>query len=499
MVAPVAPNNVDTLPAARPGRDNSCTAPFADARLPLCVDLDGTLTPTDLLLESALALIKKNPLYLFLCFVWLLGGKSNLKEQIARRVTLDVDALPYNQALVSYLEQERIKGRPLYLCTAANQRFAYQVAAHFHFFDGVLASTASCNLSGRIKALTLVDRFGTQGFDYCGNEVKDVPIWQQARRAIVIGGEGIAAIARRVNQPIIFFEQERRLLRLACKEMRIYQWVKNLLIFVPLLAAHAIADDGKLGATVLAFLSFSLCASSVYLLNDMLDLDADRHHARKRNRPFASGQLPLSFGLGLMAILLAAAAALAALLPLSFIGILAAYLVLTMVYSFRLKRLILVDVFVLASLYTVRIVAGGAATGIALSSWLILFSILIFLSLAMVKRYAELDAAVGKDEAAAGRGYVCHDMEILRSLGTAAGYLAVLVLALYMNSPEVNVLYSRPQALWLLFVLLLYWISRMWVFAFHGKMDDDPIVFAFRDRTSLAVIGLCIGSVILAT
>ena len=456
--------------------------------LPLCVDLDGTLTHTDLLLESLLLLVRRNPLYLFLAFAWLLGGKAHFKEQIARRVTMNMGSLPYNAALVDYLREESAKGRELYLCTGSNHRFAEKIAAHFGFFKGVVASDGDRNLTGRNKAETLVGMFGQKGFDYAGNESADIPVWKQARTAIVVGDRGIAAAAHKVSQSVMVFSHKRALLKLILKEMRVYQWVKNVLVFVPLLASHQFVYLQQATSAAIAFLAFSLCASSVYLLNDMLDLEADRAHTRKRNRPFASGHLPLSLGVVLMGVLLVSSLALAAFAGLNFVGVLFIYFVLTLAYSFVLKRQTLIDVFALAGLYTIRIVAGGAACGIELSSWLTLFSVTLFLSLAMVKRYAELDAAFKAGKSiAAGRGYVTGDVEMLRSLGTGAGYLASLVLALYINSPEVSKLYSHPQVLWLLSGLTLYWISRVWFVAFHGKMHDDPIVFAFKDKVSIVV------------
>ncbi|WP_027795709.1 UbiA family prenyltransferase [Paraburkholderia acidipaludis] len=472
---------------------------MSNATIPLCVDLDGTLTTTDFLLESVLVLFKQNPLAIFLCFVWLLRGKAYLKDQIARRVTIDVGVLPYNPALVDYLRSARSAGRPLYLCTASNQRFASQVADHLGFFSGVLASNARMNLRGKEKADALVEQFGEHGFDYCGDALADVPVWRRARQAIVVGDPQIAAAARKVNAEIVFFEIKRRWLPLILKEMRVHQWVKNVLIFVPLLTAHRFTDPQAVFATCVAFLSFSLGASSVYLLNDMLDLDADRRHARKRSRPFASGNLPLSLGIVLTIVLLGAAGTLATLLPWEFRAVLAAYMAATVAYSFFLKRLTLVDVFTLACLYTVRVIAGGACNHIALSYWLILFCVPIFLSLAMLKRYVELEAILkqGKTEAA-GRGYITQDMSILRSFGTAAAYLAVLVLALYLNSPELKLLYRHPQLLWAVFALTLYWVSRIWMLAFRGQMHDDPIVFTFKDRASCSVIGLCCVCMVLA-
>ncbi|WP_129572358.1 UbiA family prenyltransferase [Caballeronia glathei] len=468
--------------------------------VPLCVDLDGTLTRTDVLVESFLVLVKKNPVYLLLCIGWLLHGKANLKEQIAQRVSLDVSLLPYNARFVDFLREQRSTGRDLYLCTASNQRFAEQVATYFGFFKGVLASDEARNLSGNTKAGALSAEFGVHGFDYCGDALADVPVWKESRHAIVVGNRHIAAAAEKVNKTIVFFEQKRSLVRLTIREMRVYQWVKNLLIFVPLLASHRFTERDTVIAEVIAFFAFSFCASAVYLLNDMLDLDADRRHTSKRNRPFASGQLSLVWGMVLTLMLLAAAAGLAVLSAPEFRLVLAGYFAVTIAYSFILKRMMLVDVFTLAALYATRVLAGGAAGNIPLSDWLIMFSVMIFLSLAMVKRYTELDALLRDGKVSAtGRGYVTQDLGILRSFGTASGYVAVLVLALYLNSTDVRALYPHPRALWVLFGLLMYWISRMWMLAFRGQMHDDPIVFAIRNRHSLIVISLCVATVVAAS
>ncbi|MFM0203756.1 UbiA family prenyltransferase [Paraburkholderia fungorum] len=473
---------------------------MAEASIPLCVDLDGTLTHTDLLVESFLLLLKRNPLYIFLCFAWLLHGKANLKAQIASRVAIDVSLLPYNAKLLEFLYSQKSSGRDLYLCTSSHKQFAEQVATHFGFFKGVMASDGEHNLTGANKAGALSAEFGTHGFDYCGNARADVPVWKKCRYAIVVGSQHIAAAAEKVSSTILHIDDKRSLVGLVVREMRVYQWIKNLLIFVPFLASHRFFDIHTIVSETIAFVSFSMCASSIYLMNDMLDLEADRRHTRKRNRPFASGQLPLVFGVFVMTVLIAIAVCLAALLSPLFQLVLAGYFAITLAYSFCLKRMMLVDVFTLAALYTTRIVAGGAAGNIPLSNWLIMFSVLIFLSLAMIKRYTELDALLREGKgSAAGRGYITQDLGILRSFGTASGYVAVLVLALYMDSSDVKVLYRHPQALWLLFGLLLFWISRMWMMAFRGQMLDDPIVFAIRNRVSVLIISLCVATVVIAS
>ncbi len=462
-----------------------------DTQPPLCVDLDGTLIHSDLLLESVLLLLKRNLLYLLLLPVWLLRGKSVLKAEVASRVELNPAALPYNRELLEWLQSEHSCGRSLWLCTAANQRLAERVAAHVGLFAGVMASDRGTNLAGENKAVQLVNRFGERGFDYAGNERRDAAIWDHARGAIVAnGGAALETFAARHAKVLRTFPSRGNTLRASLRALRPHQWAKNVLILVPLFAAHRVADPGSLAAGLLAVVAFCLCASSVYVLNDLLDLEADRAHPRKSKRPFAAGDLSILKGLALAPVLLGAAVLIAAFLPLKFQLVFATYYALTLAYSFVLKGRVLIDALALAGLYTLRIITGAAAVSVPLSFWLLLFSVFLFLSLAFVKRFAELDALRRQQRLrAAGRGYHVEDLQLLQSLGTAAGYLSVLVLALYINSPEVADLYRRPKVIWLLCVLMLYWISRVWMKAQRGTMHDDPVVFALKDRPSL-LIGL---------
>ncbi|MBC7701994.1 UbiA family prenyltransferase [Aquabacterium sp.] len=456
--------------------------------IPLCVDLDGTLIHSDLLFESFLLLVKQNPLYLFLVPLWLLGGKAKLKAEIARRVQLNGAALPYSESFVDWLKAQKSQGREIWLCTASDQRMAQAVAHHVGLFDGVLASDGQTNLSGSNKAQQLVQRFGERGFDYCGNHHVDLKVWQHARAAIVVNAKpGLEASARACTQVDAVFQPPKSGIKVALKALRVHQWAKNALIFVPLAAAHRLQDMPTLVAGLVAFVAFSLCASSVYLLNDMLDLEAARQHPRKCKRPFAAGTLSLLFGLVAAPVLLLISLALAlALLPLKFLAVLGAYYLVTLAYSFGLKRLVMIDVLTLAGLYTVRIVAGAAATGIPLSFWLLLFAIFIFLSLAIVKRYAELLAMRKQGQLkASGRGYQVEDLALLQSLGSSSGYISILVLALYVNSPDIAVLYGHPKVVWMLCPIMLYWVSRVWMQTHRGHMHDDPLVFALKDRVSL--------------
>lgn len=458
-------------------------------KVPLCVDLDGTLIHSDLLFESALLLVKRNPLFIFRMLGWLLRGKAALKAEIAARVVLNAASLPYNRQLVEWLKLEHLSGRSLWLCTATHSTLAERVAEHLGIFAGVLASDGQSNLAGDAKAQRLIERFGARGFDYCGNERRDLAVWSHANGAIVVSaGASLERAAAGVTSVVRSFPSQTSFLRAAIRALRPHQWVKNALIAVPLLAAHGSRDAHSMLAVLLAIVAFCACASSVYILNDLLDLEADRAHQRKRKRPFASGDLSIAAGLAAFPVLLVLGVLIALLLPVKFQLVFAGYYALTCAYSFGLKGRVIVDAIALAGLYTIRVIAGAAAAGVPLSFWLLLFSVFLFLSLAFVKRYAELDALRRRQGLrAVGRGYHVEDLAVLQSLGTAAGYLSVLVLALYINSPEVSALYARPKMIWLLCVLVLYWISRVWMKAQRGEMHDDPVVFALKDRPSLAV------------
>ena len=456
--------------------------------VPLCVDLDGTLIRSDTLLEAILLLLKMNPLFALLLPLWTLRGRAHLKTQIARRVALNAATLPYHTQLLSWLESEHETGRALWLCTASHESLAQPVAVHLGLFEGIIASDGQVNRQGAARAHALLARFGEQGFDYCGNELRDVLVWRYARGAIVVGGVALETTAARHTTLVRSFAGARIAIRNVLRALRPHQWAKNALLLVPLMAAHRLGDPPAVLAAALAVIAFCLCASSVYVLNDLFDLQADRAHPRKCTRPFACGELPIGFGLTLSATLLVLGASLAAFLPAFFALAFAGYYVLTLAYSLSLKGRVIVDALVLAGLYTMRIIAGAAAIRVVPSFWLLLFSVFLFLSLAFVKRFAELDALRRQQRLrAVGRGYHVEDLPVLQSLGTAAGYLSVLVLALYINSPAIESLYRRPRVIWLLCVLMLYWISRVWMKAQRGTMHDDPVVFALKDRMSLTV------------
>lgn len=476
---------------AIPSHQSASSVPQAD-RVPLCVDLDGTLLGSDLMAEALIRFLKPNPLRALSVAAWLLRGVARLKAELAARIEIDAATLPVHDAFLEWLRGQKRAGRRLILCTAADERAAHRIAAHFGVFDEVIASDAETNLSGRVKALRLVARFGDQGFDYAANERKDLHVWMRARSAIIVAPRRL--LQRLAAEPIAIertFEIESGDWRAWLAALRPHQWAKNLLLFAPIAAAHRLDDVQGLLACALAFFLFSLCASGGYLINDLLDLDSDRAHPRKRTRPFASGRVPLIHGVAAACALIGGSLVIAALtLPLLFVATLALYLLTSLWYSVALKRIAMVDVLALAGLYSVRIVAGAAAVSVAPSFWLLALSMFLFLSLAAAKRYAELRGAQDSGRTAApGRGYAVTDLPMLHSTGMTAGYLAVLVLALYVNSGA-SLMYSRPQFMWLLCPLLLYWTTRIWLKTFRGQMHDDPVVFALTDRPSLLVFGL---------
>ena len=461
---------------------------------PLIVDLDGTLLRSDLLIESAFLFLRDSPQRFWMPFSWLAQGKAVLKQRLAQETQIDVSRLPFSLKVMGLISEARALGRTVVLATASDRELAEAVATHLKLFDEVLASDGKRNRSATRKRDVLVERFGERGFDYVGNAHDDLPSLAVARRGFLIDPQpGVERRAKRLDTQVeVLGTGGERPLMAWLKALRLHQWLKNLLIFVPLLSAHQISDPLLLWKGGLAFLFFGLCASSVYLLNDLFDLPEDRQHPLKRERAFAAGRISIKAGLLMVPVLLVSAFLGAIwLLPLEFVGTLGAYYLLTLAYSLDLKRRVIVDVMTLAALYTIRVIAGVAAFGLTLTFWILAFSMFMFLSLAMVKRYAELHAAaeLGSVEQTPGRGYRPSDMGVVAVLGAVSGYLAVLVLALYIHDEGTVHLYARPEIIWLAVPLLLFWISRVWMLAHRGQMNEDPLLFAVRDRVSL-VVGL---------
>jgi len=470
-------------------------------QLPLCVDLDGTLVHSDMLLESFIRLLRQKFLYIFFLPFWLLKGKSCLKHEIAARVSIDYGCLPYNRKVIAYLEKEKKKGRSIVLVTAADKIIAEAIAAHLYLFDKVLASTDRLNLKGKQKAAVLVEKYGEKGFDYIGNEAVDRHIWKHAVTAISVNqGRSLRRILSESGKvEYLETDTEKSFFRNSLRALRPHQWAKNILVFVPLLLAHSYFDESRVLSTLIAFVSFCLCASTVYIFNDLMDLDADRQHPEKKNRPFAAGDLSILSGLVLSALLLLLSAFLAFNISSGYTLVFAIYFLTTTAYSLGLKSVALLDVFILAGLYTLRVLAGTFSADVELSFWLLAFSLFIFFSLAMLKRYSELyNLEQREKKKMVIRGYSTDDKDILALLGVASGYISVLVLALYITTPEHMVEYRNPEFLWIVFPALLYWISRVWLLACRGKMNEDPVLFALRDVPSYFIVLIAATGVALA-
>jgi len=484
---------------------------------PLCVDLDGTLVKSDTLVDTVIVLARQSPRSVLRFPAWIAAGKAAFKRKVSSIAPLDVVHLPYNQELLEYLRQQHAAGREIYLATGADTLLAERVAAHLGIFAGVLASDGSVNLTGRNKLAAFEARF-RGGFCYIGNARPDIPLLTNCFHPMVANPHrGLLAGLRAAGvAPVRTFTDAASPAKAWLRAVRLHQWAKNTLIFLPLLLAHARAP-GPFVAACLAFLSFGLAASATYILNDLLDLEADRHHPRKRRRPFAAGDISPIAGVATIAVFLMASLTIALLLPRAlsalsprtaladpwkFVEWLGVYAISTTAYSLRLKRMVLVDVIVLSGLYTIRILAGSAATGIAVSTWLAAFSIFFFLSLAFVKRFAELESLRLRSEASGkiavkGRGYRISDLEQLRSFGTASGYASVVVFALYIGNLDAATLYRHTGRLWLLVPVLLLWLSRLWLQASRSELHEDPVVYAITDKRSL-LLGVVVVAIVLS-
>ena len=458
--------------------------------IPLVVDLDGTLVLSDTLYESAVSAVRLHPMRLLCWPQWLAQGKAALKQNLAGDAAVDVTLLPYNTALLDWLRGQKAQGRILCLCTAADQSLAQAVAQHLGLFDEVMASDGQTNLAGADKAAALERKYGRGGFDYAGNSDADLPVWQVARQAIVVNAaSGLENKARELCPVACVFPAGQKTLRVWMRALRLYQWMKNLLLFMPMFAAHQLTNGGMWLDVIVAFVAFGLCASSVYIGNDLLDLESDRRHVRKRYRPFAAGKVSILSGVCVAPLLVVCGFLLAWWVSAAFMQWLLAYFILTCAYSWGLKRIMLLDCLVLSMLYTFRIIAGTVAANLDYSFWMLCFSVFLFLSLAFVKRYAEIETMGQRDDIPEqklhGRGYLVSDGPLIRAMGIAAAYSAVLVLALYLNTETVKEHYLAPGWIWGAVPVMLFWINWMWMQAHRGLMHDDPLLFAMRDQTSL--------------
>jgi 4-hydroxybenzoate polyprenyltransferase len=484
--------------------EDAAARALIEGALPLVVDADGTLIKSDLMSEAAFTLLSHHPIRGLLALATLCRGKSGLRARIAADASsglapIAFDVAPLDREFVALLRRAKANGRKIYLVSTFGRRCLEPLITRLGLFDGVFAGGGTIDSCGPTNADALRATFGEGGFDYAGNADANSEICRCAHAVVMVGATPRALRHARRRRPLVQGLALRKAkLTDYIRALRVHQWLKNLLIPIPALAAHQFGPS-TIGPLLLAFFAFSLFASSAYLLNDLLDLGNDRRHAIKRKRPFAAGAIPLGRGVLMVLALLAIAIGLALFLPARFMALLAGYYVLTLAYSLRLKREMMVDVLMLACLYGMRLVAGGAAVFVPLSPWLIAFSIFLFLSLAIVKRCTELIGGFEPGgDAPSGRGYQLRDMPVLEAMALASGYVAALVFALYINSPPVMMLYRAPELLWLICVVLIHWISRVVMLTHRGEMHSDPIVFAATDPGSL-ISAVAIGAVVLAS
>lgn len=492
---------VNPAPAAMAEAPPTPPRDLADQAV-LVVDLDGTLVRSDMLHESFWSAFGRNWRSPFQALAALIGGRAALKRMLAEESRIDVATLPYDEAVLGHIRDWRASGGRTALVTAADQALADRISAHLGLFDETHGSNGQTNLKGAAKAAFLTQHFGAGRFAYMGDHAADLAVWAEAGAIITVNAKpDVAHRAEALGKPIEHIVTAEPVLRPFLKALRPHQWLKNVLIFVPVLAAHRL-DAPTLLQGLMAFAAFSMVASGVYLLNDLLDLGPDRAHPRKRRRPFASGALPVALGTFLAPGFLMGGLVLSIPLGWPFVTMMACYFILTTAYSLHLKRQIVIDICVLAGLYTLRIVAGGVATGIEISVWLFAFAIFFFFALAAVKRQAELvDLADRGKLDIVGRGYHVNDLPIISMIALGSGFVSVLVLALYLNTPDVRELYGLPSTLWGVFVIQLYWITRIVLITHRGQMHDDPVIYAVKDKVSriclLAAAGFIIGGAVL--
>ena len=458
--------------------------------LPICVDLDGTLVRTDTLAENIVA-VMRNLRVMALIPLWFLGGKAHFKAKIAEHRIPDPELLPYNKTVLRYLKKEKERGRMLYLVTAANKRVADAINIHLNLFDDIIASDLSQNLRGRKKAEALANKFGKRKFIYLGNDATDLHVWKVAHSGILVNtSKRVAKKAVKIVKISDQFTDHTSNKFVLLKAIRVHQWVKNLLIFVPILTSGHFVDLVAWSSAITAFFAFCAGASATYLLNDIFDLEPDRKHPQKCNRPFASGALSIKvlFVVGPILLLLG--------LLLAFLSkvliLLITYIVISLSYSIKLKKLPLIDLFVLSGLYTIRLFSGGEATEYHVSQWLLAFSGFLFFSLANVKRVAEIKLikSLNRNESFS-RSYSSEDALFLQTMGLASSFVSCLVLALYVQSNVAMNLYLNSKLLWCLVPIILFWQCRMWFSTSRGHMHSDPIIYAAKDWVSW-IVGISI-------
>ena len=454
----------------------------------LCVDLDGTLIRSDSLWELILRALRHNPLYILLIPILLLKGKCFLKRRLSEKFGKFIKNLPFNSDVISYIVKRKKSGDKIWLVTACDRQLAKSIAEKTELFDGIYGSSESINLRGEKKAAFCESTFGVGNFDYIGDSLADLPVWEKSSTPIIVGSKNFAGkIQNKLGKKVVAIGSGAGIfLKNTIRAARIYQWVKNTLIFVALISSHRYFIWGDVKNSIMAFFAFCFCTSALYILNDLLDIESDRAHPTKRNRPFAAGSLQIYFGFSLMAIFAFASICVCASLPYDFAIIVFAYAAITMGYSFVFKRIPFVDVAVLSGLYYMRIFGGCVVIDCKISYWLSLFSIFIFLGLALLKRYIELSES---SDTAKIRGYTQSHFKFVKLAGIASCALSLLVFAIYTQRGA-KIYYEYPNMLLIGIIPIGYFLYKIWKDASRGLVDSDPIVYSFRKKSNYALMAL---------
>ena len=490
-----------------------------------CVDLDGTLINTDMLWESILYQIKKNPFVILFVFLWLLKGKTYLKQKLADKFDFDPELLPYNQEVIELIKNRRKHDSKVYLVSASYESIVKKIHDYFsdELFDGYYATggkpsiedqCSECiNLSSHNKAAFLNKVFGDKKYDYVGNSGDDIAVWNECGRAYIFAGrkksEKFTSSLKNLNYEVVgesagknSCKAKNCLVRLVLKQIRIHQWAKNVLIFCPAFAVHAILPVGKYGELIVAFISFCFLTSSVYIINDLLDLWNDRAHERKKNRPLASGNLSIPSGIVIAVLCILLCSAMSLFLSVKFFLFEIIYFAVNLFYSIRLKNVVALDCVLLACMYTYRIFLGCVASELDYSLWLFSFAVFLFLSLALIKRYIELHNLQKKGiQSIAGRAYTVSDIPVISAMYVSFGTLSVLVFAMYLNSEEIRNSFSSIWYAYSSLIFILYWMIYLFIKTARGEIDDDPVLFVLKDKVSLFlgfvfVLLFCLGAVL---
>ncbi len=450
---------------------------------PLVLDIDGTLLRTDMLFENVWAGLGTDPIRTIKAGASLFRNPARLKEAVYNIADIRVDLLPVNTEVLEYAKAAQADGREVILASASDERLVKALADH-HGFDGAIGSKDGHNLKGANKAAALVERYGKGGFDYAGDDSSDTAIWDVADKAIIVGTAGGAA-ARYPSEKVTTFDAPHKSSE-AIRAMRPHQWVKNVLLFLPMIAAHQFGLS-SFGLIILGIMAFSAAASCIYIVNDLLDLEADRLHVKKCKRPFAAGTVPIKTGMMICAGLGVFALGLGAFLGIAFFGVVALYMILSLAYSLKLKRMRWIDIFTLASLYTIRVVAGAAASRVDASIFMLIFIFPIFVTLGCVKRLTELTLATN-DDRLPGRGYGRPDRPDLLNVGILGMIGALVIFFLYSFSEQARMLYPSQWLLWVALIPIAAWLNRMVRLGWYGKQDYDPIVFALKDKRGIGLL-----------